>query len=172
MFTRNQNFINPSDHFFSHIFFSNLWTVRSKSWRMEKYKLWIYSFRSQHICWFFFRHERSIDDKIDAEWTEIVILFIKSMLNFCWFDFNCSGKFNIFKTVFQRFMRLSPSVAAMILFDNYLANYLKQDDPQTFLNYSVTPCSKFWWSALLHLQVYVNPHEMVSEINYFIVQSS
>jgi len=60
-------------------------------------------------------------------------------------------------------MRLTPLVAFLILVNQSLAEYLNDvNAPSTFLDYSVRPCEKFWWSALLHLQVYANPEEMVS----------
>lgn len=71
-------------------------------------------------------------------------------------------KFNYFKTVFQRYMRLTPSVGAMILFNRFLAFYLYPNPSSEFMNYSVIPCEKNWWFAILHLQVYTNPREMVS----------
>lgn len=78
-------------------------------------------------------------------------------------NFLFRGKFSFLKFSFQRYMRLTPSVAAAILLNNSLAYYLMKDAPPTFLNYSAIPCEKFWWSALLHLQVYANNREMVKK---------
>lgn len=61
-------------------------------------------------------------------------------------------------------MRLTPTLAVVIVFNNCLAFYLSPNAPSTFLNYSVIPCEKFWWAALLHTQVYTNSREMVKFI--------
>lgn len=65
------------------------------------------------------------------------------------------------KTTFQRYMRLTPSVAFIILCNRSLGLYLSKHAPPAFLDYSVRPCEKFWWSSLLHIQVYTNPQAMV-----------
>lgn len=61
-------------------------------------------------------------------------------------------------------MRLTPVLAMMILVNDYLVTLQVADggsSESAFLNYSVIPCRHFWWSAVLHLQNYVNTHEMV-----------
>lgn len=71
--------------------------------------------------------------------------------------------------IIDRYVRLTPSVAMMILVNYALAHFLNNSNtPQTFFNYSVNPCREYWWSTLLHLQVYTNPHEMVSFVNFFL----
>lgn len=62
-------------------------------------------------------------------------------------------------------MRLTPCLAVMILINDYLVTLQVADggsSESAFLNYSVIPCRNYWWSAVLHMQNYVNPHEMVS----------
>lgn len=77
---------------------------------------------------------------------------------------------NLWKMYFQRFMRLSPCLALMILINDYLATTtlsLRQVpigsyESASSLNYSVIPCRHYWWSAIFHIQNFVNPHELVS----------
>lgn len=64
--------------------------------------------------------------------------------------------------VFQRYMRLTPTIAVIIIFNSSLGYYLTPGGSCEFLDYSVKPCEKYWWSALLHTQVYTNSEEMVS----------
>jgi hypothetical protein len=59
-------------------------------------------------------------------------------------------------------MRLTPAIAAVIIFNDNLANYLTPTDHSKLFDYSVKPCRQLWWAALLHTQVYSNTHEMVS----------
>lgn len=60
-------------------------------------------------------------------------------------------------------MRLSPALAMVIIWNKFLALNFTAEVPDSFFSYSVRNCDKYWWSALLHIQVYVNPKEMVSQ---------
>jgi peptidoglycan/LPS O-acetylase OafA/YrhL len=67
-----------------------------------------------------------------------------------------SGTFNYFRTLYRRYIRYTPVWAAVIL---YLMSLLKFTTlgPYSFdLSYY---CSDYWWSALIHLQNYINVHE-------------
>jgi hypothetical protein len=73
-----------------------------------------------------------------------------------------SGKFSYCRMAFQRYMRLTPAIAAVIIFNDNLADFLTPDDNSKFLDYSAKPCRQLWWAALLHTQVYSNTRKMVS----------
>ena len=76
-----------------------------------------------------------------------------------------SKKFSFFKTVFLRYMRLTPAIAVMILVDRGLASFMINDQtPPEFLEYSVNPCKKNWWMTLLHINGYTRTDEMVRSV--------
>lgn len=60
-------------------------------------------------------------------------------------------------------MRLTPALAFVIVLNKFLALNLAGEVPDSFFSFSVRQCDKFWWSAALHAQNYVNPKEMVCE---------
>lgn len=80
-----------------------------------------------------------------------------------------SGRFNYFKMIFQRWMRLTPALAVVIIWNKFLALNFANDVPDSFYSYSVRHCDKYWWSAILHIQVYVNPKEMVSHWYFYLL---
>lgn len=71
-------------------------------------------------------------------------------------------QFNVAKFYLHRYLRLTPALAAMLLAHIALFNYLGSgpiwDHTDVFL---VQMCRKYWWSALLYIQNYVNPKEIV-----------
>jgi hypothetical protein len=65
--------------------------------------------------------------------------------------------------VFNRFMRLTPSIAIVVLLNQSLGLFFhNRGAPSGFLDYSFFKCQKYWWAALLNVQVYTNPSEMVN----------
>jgi peptidoglycan/LPS O-acetylase OafA/YrhL len=65
-----------------------------------------------------------------------------------------NGTFNYLRSVYRRYIRYTPVYAAVILFVNSLMKYTTFGPfPQ---DRSVL-CKKYWWSALLYVQNYVNP---------------
>ncbi|CRK93119.1 CLUMA_CG006713, isoform A [Clunio marinus] len=77
-------------------------------------------------------------------------------------------KFVYYKTVFQRFMRITPVLALVILFNMSLAYALFNESSSTLLEFSVQKCQKYWWSTLLHLQVYTNPHKLCMHTTWYL----
>lgn len=74
-----------------------------------------------------------------------------------------NGKLNILQMYFQRYMRLTPMVAFMILFVVSSMKYFK-DGPliDEFIARSGTECEGTWWMNLVYIQNYAaNP--MVSK---------
>jgi hypothetical protein len=81
-----------------------------------------------------------------------------------WFYFLYRKKLNIFKSYLHRYFRITTVIAAAILFFITLFKYLG-DGPMwnASLANPIRLCEKYWWSALLHIQNYVNPDGIVSE---------
>ncbi|CAD7090161.1 unnamed protein product [Hermetia illucens] len=68
---------------------------------------------------------------------------------------------NILNMYFHRYLRLFPLLAATILFAATLYKYVGDGPYWNSINSSIeAPCRVFWWSALLHLQNYVNSSAM------------
>lgn len=66
-------------------------------------------------------------------------------------------KFSLFKTIIHRYVRYTPVLAAAILIYASLSQHIKSPWPDVI---SVEDCSGHWWSALLHIQNYVNPESI------------
>lgn len=78
--------------------------------------------------------------------------------------FISSGKMNIFWLYLHRYIRLTPPFAAAILLCSTLLRHMDTGPMwNVFMNAADKPCQEYWWSALLYVQNYVNPNEMVSE---------
>lgn len=75
-----------------------------------------------------------------------------------------SGKINVLRFYVHRYLRLTPLLAVVILFTVSLFRFLG-NGPFWFSTPSIVggSCEQYWWSALLHIQNYVNPHAIVSE---------
>jgi hypothetical protein len=82
--------------------------------------------------------------------------------NFCVLFFR--KKLNILKSYVHRYFRITPVLAAAILFVVTLFKYLG-DGPvwNAGIDFTIRSCQDYWWSALLHVQNYVNPVEIVRE---------
>lgn len=78
-----------------------------------------------------------------------------------------SGNFGVLKMYLHRYMRLTPVYAFLILFVISLYRHIGTGPYNTddvFSNPS--DCTKYWWSALLHIQNYVNPQQIVSSVSF------
>lgn len=63
---------------------------------------------------------------------------------------------------------MTPLVAFIILTNINLSYYISSRSPYSFVNSFATPCEKYWWSALLHIQTYANPNEMCLQYTWYI----
>ncbi|XP_058811134.1 nose resistant to fluoxetine protein 6-like [Topomyia yanbarensis] len=71
------------------------------------------------------------------------------------------GKINPLMLYLHRYIRITAPLAALILFVVSFAKYMGEGILwKTILDVSDETCSQYWWSALLHIQNYVNPRNM------------
>lgn len=75
-------------------------------------------------------------------------------------SFFFSGRFNIFRLYFRRFLRLTPSLIIVLLTNVSLGYYFVNNAPYAFKKDLIEPCEKNWWSTLLYIQVYTNPKQL------------
>lgn len=71
------------------------------------------------------------------------------------------GKINIPLLYFHRYVRLTPALAANILFYATLWKHLVVGPISNQFRWD-DMCDSYWWSALLYIQNYVNPASIVS----------
>ncbi|CRK88313.1 CLUMA_CG002092, isoform A, partial [Clunio marinus] len=64
-------------------------------------------------------------------------------------------KLNIVRIIFHRYLRYTPVLAVLILYLVSIAKFT--DNGPLKSDYGDKSCKEFWWSALLHVQNYVNP---------------
>lgn len=87
------------------------------------------------------------------------LLITRSML----IDLDQNKKINILWLYFHRFIRLAPALGALILF---LISIMKLIGSGPYYKFVIDTlaqdCIKYWWSALLFTQNYVNPNNIVS----------
>lgn len=72
------------------------------------------------------------------------------------------GRINFWQMYLQRYIRITVPLAVLILFVASFAVYVGEGPlwkPNLFNMQNA--CSKYWWSALLHIQNYVNPGNIV-----------
>ena len=62
----------------------------------------------------------------------------------------------------HRYLRYTPTLAVIILFSLAFTKFLGSGP---FFDARMENCAKYWWSALLHVTVYVNPVFQVSNFN-------
>ena len=72
-----------------------------------------------------------------------------------------SGKFKLWKLYIYRFMMITPIVAFSILFFLAVPDFV-ENTAMVRTSMASDNCQKYWWSALLHIQNYVNPSNLVS----------
>ncbi|XP_053699369.1 nose resistant to fluoxetine protein 6-like [Sabethes cyaneus] len=72
-----------------------------------------------------------------------------------------NGKINPLMLYLHRYIRITAPYAALVLFVVSFAKYMGEGLLwQSVIDASADTCSKYWWSALLHIQNYVNPRSM------------
>lgn len=71
-------------------------------------------------------------------------------------------RFNVIAFYFHRYMRLTPALFICVIAYIALMKFLVAHFPYAFNHALVEPCETFWWSALLHTQIYTNHRQMVS----------
>jgi peptidoglycan/LPS O-acetylase OafA/YrhL len=76
-----------------------------------------------------------------------------------------SKKFNYFRVVYRRYIRYTPVYAAIILYTVSLMKFTRQGPFQIDLT---SACEKYWWSALLHVQNYVNPLDQCLPFSWYL----
>lgn len=81
-----------------------------------------------------------------------------------------SGHVKIWKLYIMRFMRVTPFIGILIFFSFTLTPYSSEGPYYQFLTGAQIPaCEEYWWSAMLHVQNYVNPDSIVSNCNNFVI---
>nr|XP_019554140.2 nose resistant to fluoxetine protein 6-like [Aedes albopictus] len=90
--------------------------------------------------------------------------FLLSGLLVCWSllkELDKSRKLNLPVMYLHRYLRLTPALAALILLSSTLLKYGGSGPMwKTTVVIMEDACHKYWWSALLYLQNYVNPTEI------------
>ncbi|KAF5285095.1 hypothetical protein FQA39_LY16784 [Lamprigera yunnana] len=80
-------------------------------------------------------------------------------------------KFNIIKYYMNRYLRLTPTLAIIILVHVAFVTYLGVGPMLMIQNRSSMNCRRYWWSALLYVQNFVNVNDMcVGESWYLCVE--
>uniref|UniRef100_A0A1B6D6A1 Nose resistant-to-fluoxetine protein N-terminal domain-containing protein n=1 Tax=Clastoptera arizonana TaxID=38151 RepID=A0A1B6D6A1_9HEMI len=74
---------------------------------------------------------------------------------------NCGKEFNLFQYYFHRYLRLTPSLALVILLEASLI-YQVSEGPiwKRLIGASTKRCEENWWSSLLYISNYVHPYSM------------
>uniref|UniRef100_A0A182P7U7 Nose resistant-to-fluoxetine protein N-terminal domain-containing protein n=1 Tax=Anopheles epiroticus TaxID=199890 RepID=A0A182P7U7_9DIPT len=99
-----------------------------------------------------------------ASTVSVDTFFLLSGLLTCWSILNAldrHGRLNLPVMYLHRYLRLTPALAALVLFSATLMRYVGSgpfwDGAMTLTE---EPCRTYWWSALLYVQNYVNPQEV------------
>ncbi|XP_049823516.1 nose resistant to fluoxetine protein 6-like [Aethina tumida] len=69
-------------------------------------------------------------------------------------------KFNVILFYIHRYLRLTPALMAMILYQATLVRYAVNRPGSAIENLS-DPCRQYWWSTILYIQNYVEPTKSV-----------
>jgi peptidoglycan/LPS O-acetylase OafA/YrhL len=73
-----------------------------------------------------------------------------------------TGRVRIWKMYIYRFMRVTPFIGIVIFFSMTLTKFTNDGPYYSFLTEAQIPaCEEYWWSAMLHVQNYVNPDTIV-----------
>lgn len=77
------------------------------------------------------------------------------------------GKFNIPRMFLHRYLRVMPALGILILIVLSILKHLGSGPMWHFVSNGalIGQCEKYWWSALLNIQNYYNPLEVVSYIH-------
>ncbi|XP_052899878.1 nose resistant to fluoxetine protein 6-like [Anopheles moucheti] len=90
--------------------------------------------------------------------------FLLSGLLTCWSILNAldkSGKLNLPIMYLHRYLRLTPALAALVLFSATLMRYVGSGPFwDGAMSLTEDSCQQYWWSALLYVQNYVNPQNV------------
>ncbi|XP_040172754.1 nose resistant to fluoxetine protein 6-like [Anopheles arabiensis] len=99
-----------------------------------------------------------------ASTVSVDTFFLLSGLLTCWSILNAldrHGRLNLPVMYLHRYLRLTPALAAIVLF---AATLMRHAGSGPFwdgaMSMSEDPCRRYWWSALLYVQNYVNPQEV------------
>ncbi|XP_014369284.2 O-acyltransferase like protein [Papilio machaon] len=68
----------------------------------------------------------------------------------------------------HRILRLFPILAAMVLFEASLFNYVSDGPLWTAPAHNVLRCRQYWWSTLLHIQNFVNPLNLCVGVSWYL----
>lgn len=79
-----------------------------------------------------------------------------------------NGRVNIFRMYLHRYLRITPALAMLILVQKFIRFFNDGPFYNGFTKNFQVKCDKYWWSALLHVQNYVNPLQTVSFILNFV----
>ncbi|XP_049288164.1 nose resistant to fluoxetine protein 6-like [Anopheles funestus] len=90
--------------------------------------------------------------------------FLLSGLLTCWSILNAldkCGKLNVPIMYLHRYLRLTPALAALVLFTATLMKYIGTGPFwDGAMSLTEDSCKEYWWSALLYVQNYVNPQNV------------
>lgn len=75
------------------------------------------------------------------------------------------GTFNYFRLIYRRYIRYTPVWAAIIL---YSVSLMKFTLTGPFISDFSPACKKYWWSALLHIQNYVNVNDQCLNYSWYL----
>lgn len=77
-----------------------------------------------------------------------------------------TGRFNLVLFYLHRYIRITLPLAIVILFYVSMVQFLGTGPLQeyVYVNHQ-KPCQDYWWSALLHIQAYINPTPLVSNLH-------
>lgn len=75
-------------------------------------------------------------------------------------------KLNIPRMILHRYLRYTPVFAALILYIVSLSKFTIHGPMQ--VDDMKDQCEKYWWSALLHIQNYVNPNEQCAGHSWYL----
>lgn len=76
-------------------------------------------------------------------------------------ELNANRKLNVPLMYLHRYLRLTPAFAALVLFTCTLMKYCGSGPFwNSLIKSTQVACDKYWWSALLYVQNYVNPNRI------------
>ncbi|XP_050074483.1 nose resistant to fluoxetine protein 6-like [Anopheles maculipalpis] len=101
---------------------------------------------------------------IVASTVSVDSFFLLSGLLTCWSILNAldkCGRLNLPVMYLHRYLRLTPALAALVLFSATLMKYIGSGPFwDGAMRLTEDSCQKYWWSSLLYVQNYVNPQEV------------
>ncbi|KAL7026866.1 hypothetical protein ACKWTF_005209 [Chironomus riparius] len=120
----------------------------------------ILDFTESYFAPWVFGSQFGVDALLFVNGTLIAYLFMKKM--------DKSGHVKIWKLYIMRFMRVTPFIGILIFFSFTLTPYSSEGPYYQFLTGAQIPaCEEYWWSAMLHVQNYVNPDSICLLHTYF-----